>query len=279
MNTTEIEKRLFRIITDIAEGRYSDEIMELTKDDVPEATRTIAEAVALMMVKVEAREFRLQQLVDELRELNERIKQNTISAVTAMAHALAARDAYTEGHTSRVAEFSYEIARELGLQPREAEYVRLAGALHDIGKIGFPDVLFSKHDARLPSELVKKINRHPSIGVKILEPLDFLGPAIDYVAAHHERLDGKGYPRGLKGNQIPLGAQIVSVADIYDAITSERPYQRTKTPEEALAILHNIAGTRVRIEIVEALEQVLRSRRSRSGNAGPNDVIDNVQHP
>lgn len=262
MRENEIEKKLLRIISDIAEGRYSDEIMELTKEHVPDATRTIAEAVALMMVKVEAREFRLQQLVDELTELNEKIRKNTISAVTAMAHALAARDTYTEGHTSRVAELSHDIALQLGLKPEKAEYVRLAGALHDIGKIGFPDALFNSHEARLPSELVKQINRHPALGVKILEPLDFLGPAVSYVAAHHERLDGKGYPRGLKGDQIPLGAQIVSVADIFDAITSERPYQKTGTPDEALAILHNIAGTRVRTEIVEALERVLKGRKA-----------------
>lgn len=257
-----IEKKLLRIISDIAEGRYSDDIMELTKEHVPDAARTIAEAVALMMVKVEAREFRLQQLVDELTKLNEKIRKNTISAVTAMAHALAARDTYTEGHTSRVAELSYDMALRLGLKQEEAQYVRLAGTLHDIGKIGFPDVLFANHEARLPSELVRQINRHPAIGVKILEPLDFLGPAISYVAAHHERLDGKGYPRGLKGDQIPLGAQIVSVADIFDAITSERPYQETRSPEEALAILRSISGTRVRSEIVEALERVLEKRKA-----------------
>ncbi len=260
MNAGEIEKKLLDIISDIAEGRYSDDIMELTRDDVPDTVRTIAEAVALMMVKVEAREFQLQQLVDKLKELNETIKENTISVVTAMAQALAARDTYTEGHTSRVAELSHAIARELGFEGDQREYIRLAGALHDIGKIGFPDILFANHEQRLPSNLVKEINRHPAIGVKILEPLDFLGPAIDYVAAHHERLDGRGYPRGLKGDQIPLGAQIVSVADIYDAITSERPYQETKTSDEAIAILYKFAGTRIKIEIVEALERVLKKK-------------------
>ena len=260
MSESETEKKLLRIISDIAEGHYSNDIMELTKDYVPDATRTIAEAVALMMVKVEAREFRLQQLVDELKDLNEKIRNNTIAAVTAMAQALAARDTYTEGHTSRVAELSRDIALELGLTDDEAEYIRLAGALHDIGKIGFPDELFGEHEIRVPAKLVKQINRHPAIGVKILNPLDFLGRAIDYVAAHHERLDGRGYPRGLKGDQIPLGAQIVSAADIYDAITSGRPYQKPKTPEEILATLDNIAGTRVKQEIVEALQRVLRNR-------------------
>jgi putative nucleotidyltransferase with HDIG domain len=264
MSDHKMEKKLLSIISDIAEGHYSDDIMELTRDDVPDTTRTIAEAVALMMVKVEAREFRLQQLVDELKDLNERIRKNTIDVVTAMAQALAARDTYTEGHTSRVAQLAYDIARELGLKKDEAEYIRLAGALHDIGKIGFPDELFGEHEARLPGKLVKQINRHPAIGVKILKPLDFLGPAIDYVAAHHERLDGKGYPRGLTGEKIPLGAQIVSVADIYDAITSERPYQKTRTPEETVAILHNIGGTRVRFDLVEALERVLRSRQGKT---------------
>jgi putative nucleotidyltransferase with HDIG domain len=260
MTAGELDKKLLSIISDIAEGRYSDDIMELTRDDVPDTVRTIAEAVALMMVKVEAREFRLQQLVEELKELNEAVRKNTIASVTAMAHALGARDTYTEGHASRVAELSHTIARELGLAGEELEYVRLGGALHDIGKIGFPDVLFADHEGKLPSNLVKEINRHPSIGVNILKPLDFLGPAIDYVSAHHERLDGRGYPRGLKGDQIPLGAQIVSVADIYDAITSDRPYQATRTHQEALAILYGIAGTRIRIDIVEALERGLADK-------------------
>jgi putative nucleotidyltransferase with HDIG domain len=262
MTDDKLEKKLLSIISDIAEGRYSDDIMELTKDHVPDTVRTIAEAVGLMMVKVEAREFQLQQLVDELKELNETVRKNTIAVVTAMAHALEARDTYTEGHAARVAELSHAIAHQLGLKGEDTEYVRLGGALHDIGKIGFPDTLFSSHEPKLPSNLVKEINRHPAIGVKILEPLDFLGPAIDYVSAHHERLDGRGYPRGLKGDQIPLGAQIVSVADIYDAITSERPYQETRTPDEALAILYNISGTRIKIEIVQALERALADNKA-----------------
>lgn len=257
MDSAGLEKRLLDVISDIAEGRYSDDIMELTRDDVPETVRTIAEAVALMMVKVEAREFRLQQLVEELKELNEQVRNNTVAVVTAMAHALAARDSYTEGHASRVSELARAIGREMGLTGDELEYVRLGGALHDIGKIGFPDILFADHEGKLPSNLVKEINRHPSIGAKILKPLDFLGPAVDYVSAHHERLDGRGYPRGLKDGQIPLGAQIISVADIYDAVTSERPYQETRTPAEALAILRDIAGKRIRMDIVEALERVL----------------------
>jgi HD-GYP domain-containing protein (c-di-GMP phosphodiesterase class II) len=257
MESAELEKRLLDVISDVAEGRYSDDIMTLTRDDVPQTVRTIAEAVALMMVKVEAREFRLQQLVEELKELNEQVRNNTVAVVTAMAHALAARDTYTEGHASRVAELSRAIGCEIGLSGEELEYVHLGGALHDIGKIGFPDVLFASHEGKLPSDLVKEINRHPSIGAKILKPLDFLGPAIDYVSAHHERLDGRGYPRGLKEGEIPLGAQIISVADIYDAITSDRPYQATRTPAEALAILREIAGTRIRADIVEALERVL----------------------
>lgn len=254
MSNSDFESKLLEIIQQIAEGHYSNDIMSLTQDNVPDRVRTIAEAMAFMMVKVEAREFRLQQLVDELKLMNEKIRKNTIATVTAMAQALAARDTYTEGHASRVGELSHLIALRLGLSREEAEYVRLGGALHDIGKIGFPDILFNDHDPKLPPALVKQINRHPSIGVKILEPLDFLGPAIDYVYAHHERLDGRGYPRGLKGEEIPLGAQIVSVADIYDAVTSDRPYQETKTPEQAISLLLELAGKRIKMEVVRALE-------------------------
>ncbi len=257
MENTESEKKLLKIIADISEGNYSNDIMELTKDGVPDTVRTIAESMAFMMVKVEAREFRLQQLVEELKALNEKIKKNTIAAVTAMAQALAARDEYTEGHASRVGSLSCLIAKKLGFSGEDAEFVRLAGALHDIGKIGFPDILFNNHEPRLPSALVKQINRHPSIGVRILKPLDFLGPAIDYVYAHHERLDGRGYPRGLKGGEIPLGAQIISCADIYDAVTTKRPYQEPKNPDEAVSLLRSLAGKRISTEVVQALEEVI----------------------
>ena len=256
--------RLVEIIQDIASGEYSNDIMALTREDQPETVQTIAEAMGLMMVKVEAREYRLELMVKELEALNEKIKQNTIQVVSTMAHALAARDAYTEGHAARVADVACKIARQMGLAEEEIEFIRLGGILHDIGKIGFPDCLFEPHAQINPSDLVKQITRHPSTGAKILQDLDFLGPALEYVHCHHERPDGKGYPRHLKAEQIPLGAKILAVADAFDAMTTDRPYQKGRRPEVALDILKKSAGEKWDDRCVSAFDAVLNGAKSES---------------
>ncbi len=253
MDPEQASAQLLVIIEEIAQGSYSDRIMALTGPDVPQPVRTIAEAMGLMMVKVEAREYRLEQLVAELRELNQRIRENTVATVSAMAHALAARDAYTEGHAARVGGLGVELARRLGLDPEEAEAVRLGGILHDIGKIGFPDALFDTHGKKNPPELVKRIIQHPALGYQILAGLEFLGPALDYVRDHHERLDGSGYPKGRKAAEISAGARILAVADGYDAMTTDRPYQKGMQPEVALAKLRAQCPHRLDAGVVDAL--------------------------
>jgi putative nucleotidyltransferase with HDIG domain len=250
-------ERLLEIIGEITRGNYSYHIMPLTADDQPEPLRTIAEAMALMMVRVEAREYRLQELVRELEELNETIKQNTIKAVSAMATALAARDSYTEGHALRVSDLAYRMANKMGLDEEEIESIRVGGILHDIGKIGFSDHLFQAHGSRNPPEVVKEIVKHPKMGMEILSDLDFLGPVLDYVHCHHERPDGKGYPRRLKGEEIPLGARILAVADGFDAMTTDRPYQKGMTAEAAFEIIKENAGTKWDKACASALEVVL----------------------
>jgi putative nucleotidyltransferase with HDIG domain len=249
--------RLLDIIADIAAGRYSSDIMELTKGGVDEPVRTIAEAMGLMMVKLEAREYRLEALVDELKEVNQRIRRNTIATVTAMAKALAARDAYTEGHAERVGRIAGLTAAELGWSEKDRELVELAGLLHDIGKIGFPDALFLPHEGENPKEVVREITRHPTTGAEILRELDFLGEAVAFIRCHHERPDGRGYPGHLKADAIPMGARIISVADAFDAITTDRPYQKARTPEEGLAILKAGAGSKWDRECVAAFERIL----------------------
>jgi putative nucleotidyltransferase with HDIG domain len=250
-------ERLLVIIEAIANGHYSNDIMPLTTDDQPETVRRIAEAMAMMMVKVEAREYHLEQLVEELRRLNAIIRRNTIQVVSALAMALAARDPYTEGHTARVSDLAVRVARHMGVDEEECEYIRVAGILHDIGKIGFPDALFQTHDQKNPAHLVKAILQHPETGAEILRDLDFLGPALKYVHCHHERPDGKGYPRGLHDADIPLGAKIVAVADSYDAMTTSRPYQQGMSPAVALEILARHAGTKWDVACVTALRRVL----------------------
>ncbi len=258
--------QLIEIIQKVASGEYSNDIMALTCEDQPETVRTIAEAMGLMMVKVEAREYRLELMVKELEALNEKIKRNAISVVSTMAHALAARDAYTEGHTARVADVACKIGRQMGLPQEEIAFIRLGGILHDIGKIGFPDRLFEPHGSKNPPELVKQITRHPSTGAEILKELDFLGPALAYVHCHHERPDGKGYPRRLKDEEIPLGARILAVADAFDAMTTDRPYQKGMQPEAALEILKKSAGKKWDRNCVLAFEAVLRKSEPQSLN-------------
>jgi len=249
--------RLIKIISDVASGRYSNDIMELASQDVEEPVRAIAEAMGFMMVKVEAREFHLQMLIKQLEEVNQKIRQSTIATVTTMAKALAARDAYTEGHAECVGKIAGLIATQMGINEKEAELIELAGLLHDIGKIGFPDCLFLPHEGNNPREIVQEITRHPITGAEILKGLDFLGPALSYIRYHHERPDGRGYPEHLKDADIPLGAKIIAVADAFDAMTTDRPYQKGRTFDEALSILKRGVGTQWDSECVAAFERIL----------------------
>jgi hypothetical protein len=249
--------RLLEIIADIAAGRYSSDVMELTGPGAAEPVRTVAEAMGLMMVKVEAREYHLGLLVKQLEEMNQQVRRNAIATVSAMAKALAARDAYTVGHAERVGQISGLIAAEMDTTEEETELVELAGMLHDIGKIGFPDYLFLPHEGDNPKEIVQEITRHPTTGAEILKDLDFLGSALSYIRWHHERPDGCGYPDRLKGADIPLGAKIIAVADAFDAITTDRPYQKARTYDEALSILKDGGGTKWDAECVAALERIL----------------------
>jgi putative nucleotidyltransferase with HDIG domain len=249
--------RLLETIADVAAGRYSNDIMDLAAPDVEEPVRTIAEAMGLMMVKVEAREYHLETLIKQLEEMNRKIRRNTIATVSTMAKALAARDAYTEGHAERVGRIAGLIAAQMGWNEAETELVELAGLLHDIGKIGFPDCLFLPHEDDNPKEVVQEITRHPATGAEILKDLDFLGAALSYIRYHHERPDGRGYPEHLKGDDIPKGAKIIAVADAFDAITTDRPYQRGRTFAEGLAILKGGGGTKWDPGCVAAFERIL----------------------
>ena len=243
--------KLIHIIEEVAKGNYSNDIMEFTKPGHAEMIQRVAEAMGMMMVRVEAREVRLEQLIEELRDLNRLLEKNTTQTVIAIAHALGARDKYTEGHAHRVSVYSERLARKMGLPEKEVEKIRIGGVLHDIGKIGFSDRIFSDEDVKFSEGMFEEIKKHPEIGVDILKDLTFLGPVLDYVHYHHESLDGTGYPDGLKDEEIPLGAKIISVADCFDAVTTERSYQKGRTMEEAFAILREMGG-KMSPELVEA---------------------------
>ena len=175
-----------------------------------------------------------------------------IAKLTAITAALEIKDPYTRGHARRVAVYARRLAERIGLNPVEAEKIRLGGLLHDIGKIGLSEQLLNNTRNRLPADMLAEVRQHPQIGVAILKDFNFPKAVIDFVHFHHEKMDGSGYPHGLRSYQIPLGAKIIRVADCFDAITTDRPYQQRKSWIEAFGILHQISGTDLNSELVEA---------------------------
>ena len=177
-------------------------------------------------------------------------------AIRALATALDARDPYTAGHSERVSVLSVAIGRSLGLSHDDLEVLRLGALLHDIGKIGVPDRILMKPGPLTEAEFAS-IRQHPVLGARILRSVPFLAPHIPIVELHHERPDGRGYPLGLRGDDIPLAARIVHVADAYDAITSARAYRGARPPSAALHELWRAAGTEFHAEVVGALANAL----------------------
>jgi diguanylate cyclase (GGDEF)-like protein/putative nucleotidyltransferase with HDIG domain len=176
-------------------------------------------------------------------------------AAASLARAVDARDVYTGSHSQRVADLAARTARRLGLPDEEVELTRLAASLHDLGKLAIPEEILRKPGPLTePERLV--LERHPQIGFRMLESLG-VDPVAEWVLHHHERWDGSGYPDGLPGDRIPLGARIIFVADAYDAMTSERVYRRRVLPEQAIAELRRCAGTQFDPEIVDAFADEL----------------------
>jgi putative two-component system response regulator len=173
-----------------------------------------------------------------------------LASITSLCCALEARDAYTRGHSEAVSDIAVKIAMNMSISPEEIELIRLGGKLHDIGKIGVVDSVLLK-PGKLTDEEFDLIKKHPVIGAEILRPVPSLAKIIPIVLYHHERLDGKGYPEGLKGNAIPLWARITAVGDTYHALTSDRPYRKGMPHDKALQILLSISGTQLCPDCVE----------------------------
>ena len=170
--------------------------------------------------------------------------------VTSLAGAIDAKDPYTKGHSTSVSRYSEALARAINLPESEVERIKIGAMLHDVGKIGIPESVLKK-PGKLTDEEWEIMKQHPVIGSeKVLEPNEALRDLIPIVKYHHERLDGKGYPEGLKGNEIPLAARIVSVADAYHALVSDRPYRKGMPIEKACAILKEGAGTQWDADLV-----------------------------
>ena len=182
-------------------------------------------------------------------KLYEGLLKSYLSAVSALAEAIETKDPYTRGHSERVSKYAAVIAKSMNLSKSEIEGIRVAGILHDIGKIGVPEGILLKF-APLTDAEFSVIKEHPVASAKIIEKAEFPWEIKPLVYHHHEKCDGSGYPNGLKGKDIPLGARILAVADAYEALLADRPYRRGFPKEKALEIIKEAAGTQLDPEIV-----------------------------
>jgi len=171
------------------------------------------------------------------------------ATIRALAAAIDARDPYTHGHSSRVAHYATNIARRLGWTPDAVERLEEGALLHDVGKIAVPDVILRKQGTLEPEEF-ELMKQHPTVGGDLVQGIHGMADLTPMVRLHHERMDGRGYPLGLSGDQIPLAARIIAVADTYDAVTTDRPYRAGRKPREALVILQEAAGVQLDPELV-----------------------------
>jgi len=197
----------------------------------------------------------------ELRRERAKLERLSVATLEALVNALEAKDAYIRGHSARVADLSAMIAAEIGMTDEQVEQVRMAGRLHDIGKIGIREGILTKQGP-LTAEEYEQVKQHVVVGSQILAPLAHLGDIISYVRSHHERWDGQGYPDRLEGEQIPLGARILGAAEIFDALTTSRPYQEKMAPDVAVERMRDLAGNVIDEAVYRALEASVRKRQT-----------------
>jgi HD-GYP domain-containing protein (c-di-GMP phosphodiesterase class II) len=208
------------------------------------------------------REFHLRQ---ELADSNRLLRCDILRVARALTAAVQAKDAYTEGHLHRVSEYAVTVGERLGLRGQDLEMLHYASLLHDIGKIGISEQVLQK-PGPLMKEEADAMRRHPEIGARMLENLDILSGAAPLVLHHQERYDGRrngeypGYPGGLAGDRIPLGARIIAVVDAFDAMTTNRPYRRALSPQHAIAVLQKERGQQFDPRVVDAFVSLLAER-------------------
>lgn len=197
--------------------------------------------------------------ITEIKQVKEDLEDLLISTITSLVSAIDAKSPWTKGHSERVTSYATRIGRALRLDESDIETLTLAGLLHDIGKLGTYDAVLDKPD-KLTDEEFKLVKKHPSKGVEILAPIKQLKKTIPIIRHHHEKYDGKGYPDGLEGENIPFSARILCIADSFDAMTAERPYKPSREIEEAKAELKKCAGTHFDPKLVEIFINVLENK-------------------
>ena len=186
-----------------------------------------------------------------------------------MSAALGLKDKYTQEHAHRVSVYARRLAKRIRLPAEEIEVTAWGGWLHDIGKLALSERIFSNQKAALSREMLWEVHSHPLIGAALLKRINCANAICEAVLYHHERIDGSGYPFGLKGSSIPLGARIVSVADCFDAITTDRPYQRSKSCEDAFGVLTDMAGNYLSADLVALFIDEIRKKGMYPGTRKP----------
>jgi putative nucleotidyltransferase with HDIG domain len=198
----------------------------------------------------------LERFVLDLKRAAEENRALFMGSIQMLAGAVDEKDPYTRGHSDRVTRYSTLIAAEIGMSEAEIEVVKIAAQLHDVGKIGIEDRILKKPGALTPDEY-EIMKTHTTRGANILRPVQQLKEMIPGIELHHESLDGRGYPFGLKGDEIPLTPRIISVADTFDAMTTNRPYQAARPPEYALKIIQSLKVTKFDPKVVDAMQRLL----------------------
>ncbi len=194
--------------------------------------------------------------------LYQNLHESYLSIIRALVSALELKDSYTRGHSESVTRYAVALAKKLKLSPQEIESIEVAAILHDVGKIGVQESILNK-PGKLNDEEWKEVKQHPEFSYKILKEVNFPWKIKPLIRAHHERYNGKGYPSGLKGRAIPLGARIIAVADSFAAMTSDRAYRKGLSKEVAIEELKRVAGTQLDPELVKVFVEMVLSRKGK----------------
>ncbi len=231
--------RLILGVREVGRGNLDFKVLVKSKDEIEELAKAF------------------NSMTDGLRNAQGKLQQYYLETVKSLAKAIEAKDFYTRGHSERVAQYAVAIAKRLNFSAEELQLMEDVCILHDVGKIGVPESILGK-PGPLSDEEYEIIKKHPGIGEEILKNVEYLKPGLSVVSDHHERPDGKGYPRALKADEINVLTSIVSVADAYDAMTSDRPYRKALAQDKAVSLIRENVGTQFDERVVKAFIESLK---------------------